>query len=92
MPILFLIYINPVLTEIELKYPNSQIQAFVNGIIIILQKEAEINQILNHTHKLIDKLKLKMNLNKCEIIAPFNNKSIIDEITHHPIQITTDMK
>ena len=56
------------------------------------QTEIEINQILNDTHRLIDNLKLKLNLNKCEFIAPLNSKPIIDEITQHTIQPTTDAK
>ena len=50
------------------------------------------NQILNETHKLIDKLKLKLNLNKYEFIIPFNSRPIIDEITNYSIQQTTDAK
>ena len=56
------------------------------------QAEIEINQILNDTHRLIDNLKLKLNLNKCEFIAPLNSKPIIEEITQNTIQPTTDAK
>ena len=58
--------------------PNSQIQAFLDEIIIISPTEVEINQILNNKHNLIDKLKIKLNLNECESIVPSNSKPIID--------------
>ena len=86
----FLIYINPVLTEIQNKYPNSQIQAFVDDIIIISKREVELNQVFGDTRKLIDKLKFKLNLNKSKSIAQPYSKPIIDETTQYQIHPTAE--
>lgn len=91
-PLLFLIYINPILKHIKSTYPNSQIQAFVDDILIMSKTRNELNLILTDIHTQIEKLHLKLNINKSEYISNSETEPLIDGITQEYIYPTPTAK
>ena len=55
-PLVFLIYISPIINHIQEKYAISQIQAYVNDIIIISNSIEEFNKILTNIYNQIKKI------------------------------------
>ena len=80
-PLLFLIYINPIINHIQESYPNSQIQAFVDDILIMSNTREELNKILTCIHSQIENIHLKLNINKSEYISNTETEPLIDGIT-----------
>ena len=91
-PLLFLIYINPIINHIQENYPNSQIQAFVDDILIMSNTREELNKILTCIHSQIENIHLKLNINKSEYISNTETEPLIDGITLEQIYPTPTAK
>ena len=78
-PLLFTLYINKILKDMEEKSNKITIQAFMDDIIISSKDLSILEQALSHIHQEI--LKINMNLNKCELLSDDDNDQITDQIT-----------
>jgi len=81
-PILFLIYINSLFTQITEKHPLVVIQAFVDDIIISAKKKKTSNKPLTTVHILLEELGMRLNLRKCEFLTDTENDTITDTKTN----------
>lgn len=80
-PILFLTYINPLLNIIQETYPQQDIQAFMDDLILIASNKEELQKMLETTHQYIINNKMELNLSKCEHLSAIENDTIIDPLT-----------
>ena len=76
-PIFFNLYINQVLDKIG-KIKEIHIQAYADDIIILSNKIENIQKAYDQTKVEIEKIKLQINPDKCELISEEQNDSIKD--------------
>ena len=80
-PLLFTLYINKILKDMEGKSDKLTTQAFMDDIIISSKDKSTLEQALNFIHQEIIKLDMELNLNKCEFLSDNNQDNIKDQIT-----------
>ena len=80
-PLLFTLYINKILKDMEGKTDKLSAQAFMDDIIISSKDKTTLEQALNFIHQEITKLDMELNLNKCEFLSENPQDNIKDQTT-----------
>ena len=84
-PLFFLIYINDIIEDFKKTFNNEICEVFVDDIIILSNNINTLNSAFNYFSKNIDKLEMKLNTNKCELLSEEDDDKIIDEKTKYEL-------
>ena len=91
-PLLFTLYINNLLNEMNGNTDKIKVQAFVDDLIIFAKDLNSLQEAFNHAHNLIKGLNMELNMNKCILLSNSENDSIKDEFTGTIINATQTTK
>jgi len=85
-PLMFEIYINDILTNIQSKFKEVHIQCFVDDIFIMSSNtKNNLEKAFEVLHQMIINKKMDLNIKKCEYLSPEEEDTFIDPITKNII-------